>query len=129
MKQIFFKESIEHEKVHKIEKLKTEKTKLESNEKIAAIKEKEKLTVKLPKIELKKFDGNILKWTEFWEAFESTIHENKNLHNGDKFNYLKGQLQGPASEVLSGLELTTENYNIAIELLQERYGKKQVMIN
>ena len=30
-----------------------------------------------------------------------------------------------AAEVISGLELTQKNYNIAINLLKERYGKKQ----
>ena len=87
-----------------------------------------KKSVKLPKLELKKFDGSIFKWVEFWDAFESAIHSNKQLHDVDKFNYLKAQLKWTASEVISGLELTQENYNIAINLLKERYGKKQIMI-
>ena len=112
-----------------IEKLHVEQIKAEAEKKIAMTKENTKLTVKLPKIELRKFDGDILKWTEFWDAFESTIHSNKSLHNVDKFNYLKGQLQEQASEVLSGLELTNENYNVAVEILKERYGRKQFMID
>ena len=109
------------------EKLNYERIKVEAEEKIAVTKAKEKLIVKLPKLELKKFDGNILKWTEFWDRFESTIHNNKSLHNVDIFNYLKSQLQGTAAEVLSGLELTKDNYNVAIELLKERYGRKHIM--
>ena len=93
------------------------------------MKEKDKLTVKLPKLDPKKFDGNILKWTEFWDTFEATIHNNKGLHAVDKFNYLKSQLYGNASEVISGLELTKDNYYVAIDLLKERYGKKQVTVN
>lgn len=51
-----------------------------------------------------------------WEAFESTIHSYKNLHSVDKFNYLKGQLQRTASEILFGLvNLTKEKLNIATE--------------
>ena len=46
----------------------------------------------------------------------------------DKFNCLKAQLKGTASKVICGLELTQENYNIAINLLKESYGKKQIMI-
>ena len=52
----------------------------------------------------------------------------KQLHDVDKFNYLKAQLKEAASEIISGLELTQENYNITINLLKERYGKKQIMI-
>ena len=87
-----------------------------------------KKSFRLTKLELKKFDGSIFKWAEFWDAFESAIHSNKQLHDVDKFNYLKAQLKGTVSEVISGLELTQENYDIAINLLKERYGKKQIMI-
>ena len=93
------------------------------------MKEKDKLTVKLPKLDPKKFDGNILKWTEFWDTFEATIHNNKGVYAVDNFDYLKSQLYGNASEVISGLELTIDNYYVAIDLLKERYGKKQVMVN
>ena len=110
-----------------LEKLHIEKMKVGEEKQIAA-RQVSKKSVKLPKLELKKFDGSIFKWVEFWDAFESAIHSNKQLHDVDKFNYLKAQLKGTASEVISGLELTQENYNIAINLLKERYGKKQIMI-
>ena len=121
--------SISLEEKITVEKLQVEKKKVEAEEKIAVMKEKDKLTIKLPKLNPKKFDGSILKWTEFWDAFEATIHNKKGLHAVDKFNYLKSQLYGKASEVISRLELTKDNYYIAIELLKERYGKKQVMVN
>ena len=44
-----------------------------------------------------------------------------------KFNYLRSQLRGQASEMLMGIELTNDNYSTAIALLKESYGKKQVM--
>lgn len=31
---------------------------------------------KLPEITLLKFDGNPLKWTEFWDLYKYTIHNN-----------------------------------------------------
>ena len=86
-------------------------------------------TVKLPKLELKKFDGNILKWQEFWDAFDSTIHQNNRLQRVDKFNYLRNQLVGSANETVAGLDLTYNNYDIAIKLPKERYGKKQTLID
>ena len=60
---------------------------------------------------------------------QATIHNNKGLHAVDKFNYLKIQLYGNASEVISGLKVTKGIYYVAIVLLKERYGKKQVMVN
>ena len=32
--------------------------------------------VKLPKLELFPFNGNKLKWKEFWDSFECTVHKN-----------------------------------------------------
>lgn len=58
LKMVRMKISME-EKVAK-EKLGTEKVKLDTEEKVTTKKEKEKLTEKLPKFELKRFDGNVL---------------------------------------------------------------------
>jgi hypothetical protein len=43
--------------------------------------------VKSPKLELKHFNGNIMVCTPFWDLY-SSIHENPNLSDIDKFNYL-----------------------------------------
>ena len=51
------------------------------------------------------------------------------IHNVDKFNNLRSQLRGQASEMLMNIEPTSDNYNTAIALLKERYAKKQVMID
>ena len=84
--------------------------------------------VRLPKFDLMKFDGDIFKWQEFWDCFNTAIHK-KELSRIDKFNYLRSQLRNDAKDVISGLETTDANYDIAIDLLQERYGKKQLIIN
>lgn len=39
----------------------------------------EKGSVKLPKLDLCTFNGNKLKWTQFWDAFECTVHNNRKL--------------------------------------------------
>ena len=44
--------------------------------------------VKLPKLDLTKFDGEISNWPTFWDAFESSIHNNTKLAAINKFNYL-----------------------------------------
>lgn len=44
-------------------------------------------TVRLPKLEVPSFNGDILKWKEFWESSKSSIHNNPSLSNTDNFNY------------------------------------------
>ena len=45
--------------------------------------------VKLTKLDLRKFDGEVSTWPTFWDAFESCIHKNPTLAPIDKFNYLE----------------------------------------
>ena len=85
--------------------------------------------VKLPKLDLRKFDGDISKWSSFWDAFESSVHNNTKLAPIDKFNYLNSLLLKSASEAISGLSLTAANYDEAVAILKRRFGNKQLIIN
>ena len=59
--------------------------------------------VRLPKITLRRFDGNPLQWTTFWDTFKSTVHDSPELTEIDKFNYLYSLLERSAAEAISGL--------------------------
>ncbi|XP_044165250.1 uncharacterized protein LOC122949186 [Acropora millepora] len=85
--------------------------------------------VKLPKLDLRKFDGDISKWPSFWDAFESAVHSNTKLAPIDKFNYLNSLLVKSAYEAISGLSLTAANYDEAVAILKRRFGNKQLIIN
>lgn len=85
--------------------------------------------VKLPKWNIASFDGSITEWPAFWARFESAVHSRQSLHKIEKFNYLKGYLKGSAAAAIEGLLLTPENYDIAIEALQDRFGKRDIIIN
>ena len=85
--------------------------------------------VKTPKIDLKSFDGNILNWQSWWDQYEAAVHNQPKMAAVNKFCYLKRLLCSSAEECISGLSLTNENYPKAIELLKERYGNKQILIN
>ena len=117
------KVKIQPEEAVKLEKMSVEKLTVETGEKYHST-EAEKLTksnagvhLPLPKLELKKFDGDVLKWKEFWDTYESTIHTNASLQNVDKFKYLKCHLTGQASDLVAGIDITNVNYDIAITLL------------
>ncbi|XP_068675693.1 uncharacterized protein [Montipora foliosa] len=85
--------------------------------------------VKLPKLDLKRFDGEVSTWPIFWDAFESSIHKNPKLSPFDKFNYLNSLLMKPVLDAISGLSLTASNYEEAIAILKKRFGNKQQIIN
>ena len=85
--------------------------------------------VRLPKISLPRFRGDPVKWTPFWDAYKSAIHLNPDLSEIDKFNYLRSLLDHTALDAITGLALSTANYQQAIEILEKRFGNKQVIIS
>ena len=83
----------------------------------------------LPKLTLPKFKGDITLWGTFWDSYKSSVHDNNDIATVDKFNYLKSLLEGPAHRCIQGLPITASNYEGAIELLQQRFGKPQQVIS
>ena len=90
---------------------------------------KMKTNIRLSKLEFKKFNGDTLKWQEFWDSFEATIHKDPTMSPINKFNYLRTQLEDRVLKIIEELELTNANYETAITLLQEHYGKKQMVLD
>ena len=79
---------------------------------------------KLPRIELPKFSGDVTILHSFWESFKSSV-QNTGLSVIDKFNYLHTLLERSTVHAIQGLALTEGNYNTAIGILKERFGKSQ----
>ena len=84
---------------------------------------------KLPKLVLPKFKGDITNYRTFWQSFESAVHNNTELATIDKFNYLFSLLEGQALRSIKGLAITEDNYQAAVHILQERFGKSQQIIS
>ena len=74
--------------------------------------------VKLPKHTMDKLLG-----------FLTAIHNNTQLSEIEKFNYLNSLLEYTAREAISGFALTAANYHQAISLLKKRFGGKQQIID
>ena len=80
---------------------------------------------RLPKLILPKFSLDPTKWTTFWDSFNSAFNEYPQL---TKIDYLYSLLEGSAFRCVKGLPLSEDNYHTAIELLKQRFGKKQTII-
>lgn len=64
----------------------------------------------------------------FWDAYKAAIHDNADLSDIDKFNYLRSLLERTALEAVSGLSLTEANYKEAVAILECRFGNKQQIV-
>lgn len=77
--------------------------------------------VKLPKLDLIKFDGTPLQWVSFINLFDTTIHRNSSITNVTKFQYLLSVLSGEPLSLVRSLNITPQNYLTAYQMLRDRY--------
>ena len=86
-------------------------------------------SVRLPILEIPSFSGDKLKMTEFWDTFEASVQNNASISDIEKLNYLLSKLSGETKHSVSGILLSNENYSVVTDLLKERYGDSQIVIN
>ena len=85
--------------------------------------------VKLPKLDVPQFSGNILHWVSFWEQFCISVHERPSLSDAEKFVYLQQALRGgSARTAIDGLSQSGENYAEAVECLKSRYNRPRLIL-
>jgi len=68
--------------------------------------------IRLPKLNLPTFFGKYDEWFPFFDIFNSVIHSNISLSNMQRFQK-RASLTGDASAVISSLELSDANYDVA----------------
>ncbi|KII64476.1 hypothetical protein RF11_03884 [Thelohanellus kitauei] len=97
--------------------VKAESTIYSSNQESASnYGEQNHLRVKLPKLNINNFSGNINKWTNIWALFEGNIYSNPMFNNKEKFAYLLGFIPND------------ENYTKVLDILQCEYGDSTKLI-
>ncbi|XP_055589279.1 uncharacterized protein LOC129741566 [Uranotaenia lowii] len=84
--------------------------------------------VKLPDIKLPGFDGKLRDWIPFRDMFFSLIHNNERLSDIDKFTYLRSAISGEALQEISSIELSSDNYQVACNMLEKRYENKKLIV-
>lgn len=78
----------------------------------------------LPKLTITPFNGDLCRWSEFWEQFDQMINKNSGLSVCEKFNYLRLFLKGDAASAIGGLPTTEACYQDALEMLKKRFGDR-----
>ncbi|KAF8791537.1 hypothetical protein HNY73_006384 [Argiope bruennichi] len=86
-------------------------------------------SVKLPRLQIPQFYGDILKFNDFYSQFDTVIHKNSSLSDVEKFNYLKSYLINDAEMAVRSIALKAENYDGAINILKERFGRTEMIID
>lgn len=82
---------------------------------------------KLPEIKLPEFNGKYTIWLFFKNSFETTVHNDKELSEPQKYQYLVGVLTGEARKIIE--EFSNENYEQTWQLLKSTYNNEIMIID
>ena len=79
---------------------------------------------KIPIIDIPTFDGDIMKWSSFWTAWESVIGKRESLSDTAKLSYLRKAIKDPDCQTLLTDPRETEDcYQEIVKELHERFDR------
>ncbi|KAI9575247.1 uncharacterized protein LOC119643818 [Glossina fuscipes] len=84
-------------------------------------------TVKLPKIELREFSGDVTTWIALFDEFTSLVHNNERLNTFTKLHHLVSKLSPAAKAPIAGIKIIAENYEIILQRLKDRFENKKII--
>lgn len=85
--------------------------------------------IRLPKIDLPHFNGSYQCWLEYRDTYLSLIHNCSSVDDISKFHYLRASLTGKALDVIQNIDFNGDNYEMAWNLLCERYNNSRLLVN
>ena len=77
--------------------------------------------VRLPEVLIKPFNGDLLEYKPFIQLFEAVIINNTTLSDVQKFMYLKSFLRDEPLKLIGNLQVTNQNFEIAVNILADRH--------
>jgi len=82
------------------------------------------VSMRLPDLPLPKFDGDLRSWPDFRDRYFELVIRNKHINSDNtRFYYLLGCLQADAGEVLKGIPVTKDTFQLAWNTLVKAYDK------
>ncbi|XP_055589280.1 uncharacterized protein LOC129741568 [Uranotaenia lowii] len=82
---------------------------------------------KYPELTLPTFTGKLSDWINFRDNFRSLIHDNPQLNDMDKFNYLRTSLRNDALLQINQIQVAAMNYGLAWNTLQTKYENHKLI--
>ena len=84
--------------------------------------------VRLPKLNVPTFDGNLIHWKQFWDQFNVVVHNKTSLSDAEKTVYLQNAIKdGAARNAIEGLSHSGDNYEEAVKCLKSRYDRPRLI--
>ncbi|XP_058816930.1 uncharacterized protein LOC131680228 [Topomyia yanbarensis] len=83
--------------------------------------------LRLPKIDLPKFNGDFSRWLAFRDTYTSMIHNNTDIPTVAKLQYLLQSLEEETRTPFESVDVEADNYASTWEALLKRYDNKRFL--
>lgn len=87
------------------------------------------MTLKLDRITIPTFDGDLTQWISFRDQFTDLVHNNPTLTPIVKFTMLRNHLRGLAAGAINGFKLSGADYETAWQIIMNRYNRPDKIID
>ena len=84
--------------------------------------------IKLPKFGLPSFQIGYIVWIYFYDCFKGAVNDNFQLTDSLMLQCLKSANNWDDSRMLSSINVTDDNFNVAMEILQNRYDIRRLIL-
>ena len=84
--------------------------------------------IKLPPVQIPKFDGDPLAFHDWINIFKASVHENRSISQTHRITYLQNSVSGKAKDLIRGYSCNPAFYNVALAELESRFGSPQHVV-
>lgn len=84
---------------------------------------------KLPQKDLPNFDGKFSSWMSFKDRFTASVINFPGITNVQRLDYLKSAVSGDAYSAIKNISITENNFNVAWDILIEKFERKNDIIS
>ena len=81
--------------------------------------------IRLPEVKINSFSGKLEEWQTWWDSYRSLVHDRQDMDKVLKMTHLKSCLTGKALLVISGFQITEQDYDNAITALHDKYANPE----
>ena len=84
--------------------------------------------IKLPPVQIPKFDGDPLAFHDWINIYKASVHDNRSISQTHRITYLQNSVSGKTKDLIRGYSCNPAFYNVALAELESRFGSPQHVV-
>ena len=84
--------------------------------------------IKLPHVQIPKFDGDSLAFHDWINIFKASVHDNTSISQTHRITYLQNSVSGKAKDLIRSYSCNSAFYKVGLAELESRFGSPQHVV-